>query len=390
MSIEPWRIFLSFIGSRLRERISDAPTGKKIERYVKKMEAVVLNVGGRRQNSGKLELRHRLWAIRQFFSALSSAITLDEVVEQIRINLPKVDMSSCYIVTYPEPVRYIKGSRWTMPNTGRLLLHYQNFQGKKDENDLPVRNCQVLPRSVSHGATRIMQVLSPLYYREDQLGYILMEVSETAHEMYDLIAGQISTLLKTSMLFQSQMDSESRLRLALDELETYNRQLQNISEMDELSWLYNRRGFMSIAAQSLSLAMKMHKTGMLFFADLDGLKGINDLYGHEAGDLAIKAAGDALVKTFRTMDIIARLGGDEFTVFTADAPASFNLTAASRLEQQLASYNEGSGYPWKISLSMGSEAIAAGDTRKLSEIMQSADAKLYEIKYRKKRAKKNS
>jgi len=94
--------------------------------------------------------------------------------------------------------------------------------------------------------------------------------------------------------------------------------LNNLSQTDELTGLYNRRGFISLTRSSLELAQRMGKSGLLFFIDMDGLKVINDSYGHEEGDIAIKEIANILRSAFRKSDIVARLGGDEFTVFTTD------------------------------------------------------------------------
>ena len=95
-------------------------------------------------------------------------------------------------------------------------------------------------------------------------------------------------------------------------------EILTLSITDQLTGLYNRRGFLSLAEQQLKLSDR-NKSGMLlFFADLDLLKWINDTLGHEEGDKALIEAANVFKETFRTSDIIARLGGDEFAVLAID------------------------------------------------------------------------
>src|SRR5690606_30591217 len=97
------------------------------------------------------------------------------------------------------------------------------------------------------------------------------------------------------------------------------RALQSLTIVDDLTGLYNRRGFLTLAERHLKLAIRKKAGLFLLFADLDGLKQINDTFGHLEGDRALVSAAQILRQSFRSADIIARLGGDEFTVFPLEA-----------------------------------------------------------------------
>ena len=96
-------------------------------------------------------------------------------------------------------------------------------------------------------------------------------------------------------------------------------EVRSLSLTDELTGLYNRRGFTVLAEQELKLAHRNNRTMMLFFGDVDNLKGINDTLGHAQGDMALKNIASALKENFREADILARIGGDEFVVLALDA-----------------------------------------------------------------------
>lgn len=95
-------------------------------------------------------------------------------------------------------------------------------------------------------------------------------------------------------------------------------ELYALSFRDELTGLYNRRGFITLARQQLKIASRMNKGMLLLFADFDELKRINDIFGHKAGDRALLGVSDILKGIFRESDIIARIGGDEFVVLAVE------------------------------------------------------------------------
>jgi diguanylate cyclase (GGDEF)-like protein len=93
--------------------------------------------------------------------------------------------------------------------------------------------------------------------------------------------------------------------------------IRELSVTDELTGLYNRRGFFQLALSRLNfLSRSADDTLLLLMFDLDGLKQINDTYGHSEGDTALKSFADILKQTLRQDDIIGRIGGDEFIVFS--------------------------------------------------------------------------
>jgi diguanylate cyclase (GGDEF)-like protein len=160
-------------------------------------------------------------------------------------------------------------------------------------------------------------------------------------------------------------------------------EIRNLSLKDELTGLYNRRGFLALAEQQLKLAQRSARDLLLLFADVDGLKYINDTFGHREGDYAIKNSAEILRKTFRRSDIIARIGGDEFTVLAVDASLEDGQRMIAALEQNIEIHNEQSEDPYRLTLSMGLAAFEPSMTHSIEELMSRADAALYEQKRRK-------
>jgi diguanylate cyclase (GGDEF)-like protein len=153
--------------------------------------------------------------------------------------------------------------------------------------------------------------------------------------------------------------------------------LRGLSLVDDLTGLYNRRGFASLAASHLSLSNRMGRRFHLVFGDLDGLKQINDTHGHQMGDAAIRAAADILRATFRQSDVLARLGGDEFVVLALETTDASEGALLARLELQLDAFNAGSGLPFMVGMTAGVVAFDADQPHTLEEVLARADDALY-------------
>jgi diguanylate cyclase (GGDEF)-like protein/PAS domain S-box-containing protein len=160
-------------------------------------------------------------------------------------------------------------------------------------------------------------------------------------------------------------------------------ELRRLSLVDELTGLLNRRGFLTVAQRTLTLAHRLEGPLLLIFADLDGMKFINDTIGHREGDHALIDTAQILKKTYRDSDIIARLGGDEFTVLAMVNSRRDTALLAARLQAQVDAHNAIGHRPYQISISTG---VVPYDTEKrqpLEELLALADSAMYENKRRK-------
>jgi len=169
------------------------------------------------------------------------------------------------------------------------------------------------------------------------------------------------------------------------ELEAY---LRETAITDELTGLFNRRGFLTLAEKQLGHALRADHDIFLIFADLDNMKAINDTLGHETGDLALTTAASLLRTTFRQADILARLGGDEFAVFLSCKPETDSEQAIlARLEANIVRENLGGELPFTLAISFGVVQLQEGET--LGQVMIRADGLMYDSKLRKKEAARN-
>lgn len=157
-------------------------------------------------------------------------------------------------------------------------------------------------------------------------------------------------------------------------------ELRTQSLQDDMTGLYNRRGFLALAEQHVKMAIRERAGVILLFCDLDDLKSINDTYGHSEGDRAIVDAARLLRETLRETDIVGRLGGDEFTVLLLDGNGSGAATILARLRETFDVHNRRSGRPYRLSMSIGVARKSAGTGIALEELLADADRSLYEQK----------
>lgn len=186
-------------------------------------------------------------------------------------------------------------------------------------------------------------------------------------------------------LIKGKVDSSLLMRSLRYAIERHRMQsaLRSLSLVDDLTSLYNRRGFLTLAEQQMRLAERTETPILLIFADLDGMKGINDTFGHQEGDLALITVADILRKTLRQSDIIGRIGGDEFVAVATNGPDGLG-SINRRLNERLEEHNAQARYP--LSLSLGHAFWRPGSSLGIEALLAEADKLMYENKQKKKRA----
>lgn len=193
------------------------------------------------------------------------------------------------------------------------------------------------------------------------LGYLIKPFQET-----DLRAA-IEVAIHKHRSDLARREREERLR----------RSAENLSLVDELTQLNNRRGFFELAEQTLQIARREQQTVALFFMDLNGLKQINDTLGHMAGDDALRDTASVLRHTFRGSDIVARFGGDEF-VALAHLHSELDIeTLCARVREHLREFNAQGTRQYQVDLSIGATLIDSPAGEDLEAFIARADEAMY-------------
>lgn len=173
----------------------------------------------------------------------------------------------------------------------------------------------------------------------------------------------------------------SRLEEDIRERDLLNAQLEELALTDPLTGLHNRRGLEALAQQEMRLAARLGHRLALVFIDLDEMKTINDTFGHDAGDQALKDTATVLTRTFRDSDLLCRLGGDEFcAVMVGDA--SEIEVVVNRLGSNVEEHNAQKARPYRLSLSAGVAPYDKERHASLQMLLEEADRSMYEEKLR--------
>lgn len=245
----------------------------------------------------------------------------------------------------------------------------------KGDVDVVLLDLQLPDSEESHAFTGVqryaLEVPIIVLAGADDTSLGLQAVREGAQDY--LVMGQVDGRL----LWRAMRHAMARQRMMAE--------LRGLSLVDELTGLNNRRGFVALAQQQWKIAKRSGRGMVLLFADMDGLKEINDTLGHHEGDRALIAVAESFRSMFREADIVARLGGDEFAVLAVDAREEHAELLVARLQASLDLRNAEGSAPYILSMSVGVVAYDPQQPCSLEELVARADAAMYEQKKAKRR-----
>jgi diguanylate cyclase (GGDEF)-like protein/PAS domain S-box-containing protein len=153
--------------------------------------------------------------------------------------------------------------------------------------------------------------------------------------------------------------------------------LRKWSIHDDLTGLYNRRGFFALVEHQLKMLKRSHRKVLLLYADMDNLKEINDTSGHQEGDNALVETARILKKTYRESDIVARIGGDEFVVYLEGCCEDSLETVAGRIKANLDIHNSNTDSRYRLSISVGIACYDPEFPCSIDELLARADKLMY-------------
>ena len=190
-------------------------------------------------------------------------------------------------------------------------------------------------------------------------------------------------------LVKANINAQALRRCLRYSLERQRVQLQEFSKalIDDLTGFQNRRGFLRLAEHHVKVAYRTHKPFLLSFIDLDGLKRINDSFGHQEGNRALVEAANVIRDSFRASDILGRIGGDEFVVLITDAAKDSIETVERRLSTKLEFANQAGKRSYDISFSVGTVHAEPNKEIDIDLLISRADTLMYKHKQAKLPAK---
>lgn len=237
---------------------------------------------------------------------------------------------------------------------------------------------ELLPREYTEDAYGKYYTVIPVHYQERSYGYCvlgnsrLMMDSELFHIFIMNINNALENLRKQNML---------------------NAMVERLNRMwvyDTLTGIFNRAGFFKFAPSIIDEALRKGNDLFVFFLDLDGLKAVNDKYGHDEGDAFIKAMANVLSQVHRHGELLMRYGGDEFVVLAQGYSQEDALNYIQKVQDGIAEYNRASQHPYTLDASMGYSIMAPVENLDLEAFIETADQEMYKAKKEKKRKKQEA
>lgn len=319
-------------------------------------------------------------AINRLVDIMNTRIPFNDLVKKtLEKTMSATRITDLYVCLYDNPIHCNTYLDFFLPDEANLILYANKDKGVVfsaiDDSRISFDPHERLVPAEYDEAPAGRFFLQAMTMHELNYGYIWCRTDNPDNTVISVNLKIMSNILLQSVEYQRDMDQRQNLI-------TRNHDLNIQSKTDELTQILNRRGFFDNGQQLVNLSLAAGKTGVVFFCDLDGLKKINDTYGHDVGDLAIATEAKVLTTLFRDSDLVGRLSGDEFGVVAPGMKIGDIPLLRERLAGMNEKFSKDAGLPFTLSISIGPIEFNQ-DNSDLHVLLSKADDNLY-IEKRKK------
>lgn len=346
-----------------------------------------LSEAGLNMISGSKERLERISHIGNIQSGLLMAGNDSEIrYNRLLEGFGTVGIRRSYLYTYQSVMLNPKGSEWKMPKSVLLKAFYDEdgLSSLSEEQEL-IRSDLIFNNEHVKKDRRLTMVASPLFVGNENYGILINELETANLSSVTPVALQISISLRIIYMIEEEGTLRRNLEESLEQFKRDNKTLSVQSKSDELTGLYNRRGFLENSRRIISAGENEGKNALVCYADMDNLKMVNDIYGHDEGDFALREIASILNDAFRHTDIIGRFGGDEFVACAIVGIPEYEDKIKKRINDITKRHNANAGKPYPIEMSVGVHEFICGPDEDIYAILEKADEKLYAEKKEKKK-----
>ena len=319
---------------------------------------------------------------------LQNEMTLEMLFDSLNSILPERYIPGITVCIYEEPLHVSEEEKLKLPKKAVIRAHVDKQYNIKEtelkESFNPHKT--ILPEKY-FGDRPGSFLIHPIFFGHKQYGYIVCRTVSSEYLFTMIYLKTFSTIISQAYIYTMQLEENAKLTSENLMLQMDNTELNQISMYDSLTGVLNRRGLMVMGAESMNLALKMGTTGVVFFADMDFLKKINDEYGHDMGDIAIKLEAKIFKTVFRQNDIIARLGGDEFAGIIPGLQIMHIDKIKEKIKDISRLVSQENTLPFEISISFGAVEFNK-ENHNLETLIKLADKEQYSSKRRHHLARK--
>ena len=292
--------------------------------------------------------------IYYLLETLHNEVTLEMLYEQFDTILPEQFVPGIAVCMYDKPILITEENAVELPEQASVKLYIDKTSGTKETNlDVPFNPKEMIIPQEFFGEKNGCFLIQPVFFGHTQYGYIVCKTPSTEFLFILIYLKTFSAIISNSYIFTKQLEENAKLSSENLLLQIDNTELNEMSMNDSLTRVFNRRGLMEMGEEAITLALKMGSNGIVFFADMDDLKQINDNYGHDMGDRAIQAEAEIFKTVFRQNDIIGRLGGDEFAGVIPGLPPEHIEKTRDTIDELGKTIAKKNGLPFEIRISFG-------------------------------------
>lgn len=331
--------------------------------------------------SGIVNRYRDLKRLRSIFDIMQSTSTIENFIDSFKAAVEYSGITSITIYVLRKMPTFERGDEMKFTNEARLLLNIDTETDTanyyEDSEFFDIRKNLFADNPSQNKAGRY--IFHPLFLKNVLYGYMVCSTNFTDLTLNTLLLRIISSTAVQVFGYNKTIQQKEKLENENKELSERAKELDEYSKTDELTKLLNRRGFLEYGQRLIHFSEDIKTEGVVVFADLDGLKYINDNFGHEYGDKAIKAESDVLRQAFRKMDVIGRLSGDEFGVVASGMDMDFIEKIRTKVDELNEKATKKNKFPFDLSISLGVTVFGNGKTD-LNTLLKEADKELYKQK----------
>lgn len=301
---------------------------------------------------------------------------LELVMDALKPAMSISNLSQILVCLYDNPLEIEQKDNIKIPPKAKIQIEYDVEKGNSKIFPLGKGDEIILSESLLSENEDFYRngqyFIHPVFVRNRNYGYLICKSDSRDYILTAISLKIISDILVNAFEYSVVLQNQQSL------LEV-NKNLAITAKTDELTSVLNRRGFMEYGQRLIEMSVLSNKMGSVFFCDLDGLKTINDTYGHEIGDLAIKTEAKVLQAAFRDSDLVGRLSGDEFGIVAPGLPEVKIDIIRERLKILNTEFSLEANLPFILSISIGQYSFNSNNPD-LKTLLTKADKNLYKEK----------
>lgn len=336
----------------------------------------------------------------------------NKIYSMILNSLCSMNIHGVYLYIFEDEIEYKRGQLWNRPEYVQLKAYYREPYKRRpdiiyqptplyyypvdpqDIKEIDVLNQnipfdQIFSNTHCEHNNAAAKVVTLLYAGESQYGFLVWEIDEEYFSYTGQLTYQIANALKTNRLLYKKSQMAVALEESLLQVKEKNSILEEISKVDELTQIYNRRGFLDNMKRNVIAKENKGRRAIAVYADMNNLKLVNDQFGHEEGDYSLCSIGRILhdaVHSIEGKGEVGRIGGDEFCAYLITDVDNSEEQIRRQIDEITENLNSGNDKPYYVSMSVGIKHFICSEDVDVSFELEQADAQLYVYKQKKRKS----